>query len=187
MMTVSVGLPVGIVSEYGLPWQMIRPLSGILTTVLLPPEHCYPMQGLPSGCHTSSRTTVCFEWKEILLRVETDAASSRTTLGEACLACTSASTPRHETHDIGLPEDRLAHRTWNTAWCPPTRPSSRLRLSKAGWDIYGFTVTGSRADQCGRQRLPPGFQTKSIARMKRILKPQWLKSKKPGITARLFT
>lgn len=119
MMTVSVGLPVGIVSEYGLPWQMIRPLSGILTTVLLPPEHCYPMQGLPSGCHTSSRTTVCFEWKEILLRVETDAASSRTTLGEACLACTSASTPRHETHDIGLPEDRLAHRTWNTAWCPP--------------------------------------------------------------------
>jgi hypothetical protein len=55
---------------------MIRSLSLGLTTVLQAPERRDATHGLPSGLHTSGRTTVCFELIHSLLRVDTQSASS---------------------------------------------------------------------------------------------------------------
>lgn len=107
--------PVGIVAENGLSWQHIRPLSVSHTTVVLPPERWDATLRLPSGWHTSNQTMVCFEPNHALLRVEPLSTSSRTTLREACVACTSATAPWHETYRTGLPEDRIAKRTGHIA------------------------------------------------------------------------
>jgi hypothetical protein len=84
---------------------MIRSLSLGLTTVLQAPERRDATHGLPSGLHTSGRTTVCFELIQSLLRVDTESASGRTTLREASVACASATEPWHVRHGIGFPED----------------------------------------------------------------------------------
>ncbi len=55
---------------------MIRSLSLGLTTVLQARERRDATHGLPSGLHTSGRTTVCFELIHSLLRVDTQSASS---------------------------------------------------------------------------------------------------------------
>ena len=56
---------------------MIRSLSLGLTTVLQAPERRDATHGLPSGLHTSGRTSVCFELIQSLLRVDTESASGR--------------------------------------------------------------------------------------------------------------
>lgn len=99
---------VGKVSKNGHPWHIIRPLSVCHTTVLLPPQRRDAMRGWSSGCHASGRTKVCFESNHGLFRVEPRSISSRTTLWEACAACTSAMVPWHEAHRAGLPEDLIA-------------------------------------------------------------------------------
>lgn len=51
---------------------MIRPLSVGDKTVLQPPKRYDATQQMLLGSHSSSRTTVCFDSTQILLRVESN-------------------------------------------------------------------------------------------------------------------
>ena len=137
---------------------MIRPFSGSRTAVHLPPEHRDATKEWPMGCQASSRTTVCFELKHGLFRVESNSASSRTTLREACAVCTSAMVPWHETYRTGLPEGRMARKTGHIARSPSigsTRSSSRWWVSTARVRDIGYC----------RYRLPERLVWQATARV----------------------
>ena len=108
-----------MVFENGRQRYIIRLLSGSQRADFKPPKHRDTTQEMLLGYHTSSRTMVCFESNYTLLRVESRSTSSRTTLSEACAACTYAPVRWHVMYGIGLPEDWIARRTVHIARLPP--------------------------------------------------------------------
>lgn len=106
----------------------------------------------PEPKSDSTRTTVCFYSNHSLFLLEPRSASTRTTHREACLASTSAMVPWHETHRIGLPEDRFAGRTGYIS--PATRHKAIEPLSAQNSGVRNIGASRYSLRELFKIRIP---------------------------------